>query len=158
MQGKWITSLATIMLGLAVGCAQQANPAPVASAKNPGQSTAKVAGAGAQCACGGAFCVKCDAMIGSQDGKMTLVMGDGKDSNVRFGPMTFKMTMAKPAEKAAFLGVATSPVNPALRAQLNLEKGMGLMVDEVEKGSPAEAAGIKQFDVIQLLGDQMIVD
>ncbi len=61
-------------------------------------------------------------------------------------------------EKGAFLGVAASPATPALREQLKLAKGMGLVVEFVEKGSPAEAAGLKQHDVITKLDDQRLVN
>lgn len=61
-------------------------------------------------------------------------------------------------EKAAFLGVTTSPVTAALRDQLNIAKGMGLLVELVEKDSPAEAASIKKHDILLKLGDQQIVN
>jgi len=61
-------------------------------------------------------------------------------------------------EKAAFLGVTASPPPPALREQLKLAQGEGLIVDYVEKGSPADTAGIKQYDVLEKLGDQILID
>lgn len=61
-------------------------------------------------------------------------------------------------EKAAFLGVVTTPVNAAMRQQLQLKKGVGLVVERVEKDSPAEAAGIQQYDVLEKLGDQWLVN
>src|SRR5258708_1330287 len=61
-------------------------------------------------------------------------------------------------EKAAFLGVSGSPVMPALREQLKLPKGVGLIVEHVEPKSPAEAAGIKQYDVLHKIGDQLLVN
>jgi len=70
-------------------------------------------------------------------------------------------TVARPSaktEKAAFLGLATSPVPVALREQLKLKKGVGLVVEQVEKDSPAEQAGIKQYDVLEKLDDQWLVN
>jgi len=61
-------------------------------------------------------------------------------------------------EKAAFLGVSGSPVMPALREQLKLPKGVGLVVEHVEPKSPAEEAGIKQYDVLHKIGDQLLVN
>jgi hypothetical protein len=45
-----------------------------------------------------------------------------------------------------------------MREQLKLTKGVGLVVDSVEAKSPAEAAGIKQHDVIEKLNDQWVVN
>ena len=46
------------------------------------------------------------------------------------------------------IGVACFPVDGALRAQLNLPKGQGLLVDKVLPNQPAAKAGVKQHDVI----------
>src|SRR5206468_7733179 len=51
-------------------------------------------------------------------------------------------------EKVAYLGVATMEVPPELAAQLKLSPGMGLVVNSVLPDSPAERAGVKQYDVI----------
>lgn len=61
-------------------------------------------------------------------------------------------------EKGAYLGVATTPPGPAMREQLKLAKGMGLVVDFVEPGSPAEAAGLKPHDVLTKLNDQLLIN
>jgi hypothetical protein len=61
-------------------------------------------------------------------------------------------------EKAAFLGVATSAPSATLRAQLNLSRGMGLVVDLVEKDSPAELAGVKVHDILQKFDEQLLVN
>ncbi|WP_428939524.1 S1C family serine protease [Fontivita pretiosa] len=61
-------------------------------------------------------------------------------------------------EKAAFLGVVTSPVSAAMREQLKLPKGVGLVVESVEDDSPAERAGIKQYDILQKLDDQLLIN
>jgi hypothetical protein len=61
-------------------------------------------------------------------------------------------------EKAAFLGVSGSPLVPALREQLRLPKGVGLVVDYVEPKSPAEEAGLKQYDVLHKIEDQLLIN
>jgi hypothetical protein len=61
-------------------------------------------------------------------------------------------------QKGAYLGVATSPPTPIVREQLKLAHGMGLVVDVVEKQSPAEEAGLKQYDVLTKLGDQLLIN
>ena len=54
-------------------------------------------------------------------------------------------------EKVAYLGVATMEVSPELASQLKLSPGMGLVVNMVLPDSPAERAGVKQYDVITRL-------
>jgi hypothetical protein len=61
-------------------------------------------------------------------------------------------------EKAAYVGVATAPVPPALRPHLDLPKGVGLVVERVEDQSPAKAAGLQQYDVLHKLDDQLLMN
>ena len=61
-------------------------------------------------------------------------------------------------EPSAFLGIVTAPVAPALAAQLGLREGFGLLVEEVAPDSPAQAAGLKRYDVLKLLNEQQLVD
>lgn len=61
-------------------------------------------------------------------------------------------------EKAAYLGVATSPAQPAMRQQLRLPRGVGLVVDFIEPKSPADEAGLHQYDVIEKLDDQILIN
>jgi hypothetical protein len=69
------------------------------------------------------------------------------------------MLDGRPAtEKAAFLGVSVSTVTGALRQQLKLRPGVGLVVNHVEAGSPAEAAGVKRYDILERLDDQVLIE
>jgi hypothetical protein len=61
-------------------------------------------------------------------------------------------------EKAAYLGVATSPAAPVLQKHLKLPEGVGLVVDFVEPGSPAAAAGLQPYDVLVRLERQILVN
>ena len=63
-------------------------------------------------------------------------------------------------EKAAFLGISTSPASVILRQQLNVPRGTGLVVDFVEKDSPAgsEEHGLKKYDVLEKFDDQLLVN
>jgi hypothetical protein len=62
-------------------------------------------------------------------------------------------------EKAAWLGVSTSKLPLALRKQIKLKnKYAGLIVERVEPNSPADEAGIQQFDIIEKVGDQWIIN
>ena len=61
-------------------------------------------------------------------------------------------------EKVAYLGVATMEVAPELAAQLKLSPGMGLVVNTVLADGPAERAGVKQYDLITRLDDQLLTN
>jgi hypothetical protein len=52
-----------------------------------------------------------------------------------------------------WLGVECKEASPDLRAQLGLEDGQGLVVARVAPDSPAEKAGLKQYDVILAVGE-----
>lgn len=61
-------------------------------------------------------------------------------------------------ERTTFLGVGVGPVPPPVADQLNLPEGFGLLVEFVMPGSAADAAGIKQNDVLKTLDDQKLVN
>ena len=61
-------------------------------------------------------------------------------------------------EKGTFLGLSTSAAQPALQKQLQLKPGVGLVVDAVDAGSPAEQAGVKEFDILHKLDDQILIN
>ncbi len=48
----------------------------------------------------------------------------------------------------AYLGIGYVPLNPAIAAQLNINTSNGVVVMQVQQGSPAEKAGLQQGDVI----------
>jgi len=53
-----------------------------------------------------------------------------------------------------WLGVQFGPVSKPLASQLGLQKGIGEMVLNVIEGSPADMAGLQQYDVIVRIDDQ----
>lgn len=57
-----------------------------------------------------------------------------------------------------YLGITTSPPPAALAEQLKLPPERCLIIDSVEADSPASAAGLKAFDVVEKLDDQLIVN
>jgi TolA-binding protein len=59
---------------------------------------------------------------------------------------------------AAFLGVSTTPVPPAVRRRVDLPDGIGLVIGNVEPNSPAQQAGLKQYDILHKLNDQLLVN
>ena len=56
--------------------------------------------------------------------------------------------VAPPTTEGPRLGVLVAPPGEALQAQLQLDPGLGLLVEAVQEGSIAERAGVEQFDVI----------
>jgi S1-C subfamily serine protease len=60
--------------------------------------------------------------------------------------------------QAAYLGVALAPADASLQSQLNLPEGVGLVVMGLIPQGPADAAGLKEHDVIKLLDDQIVVN
>jgi hypothetical protein len=71
--------------------------------------------------------------------------------------LTVTGRVGKP-EKIAYLGAVTTSAPAAMREQLKLAPGVGLVVDQVEPGTPAEQAGIKQHDVLEKMDDQLLVN
>ena len=55
-----------------------------------------------------------------------------------------------------WIGVQINEVSPALRSQLNLEEGRGVLIGEVLPESPASKAGVKQYDILLAIGDQKV--
>ena len=55
-----------------------------------------------------------------------------------------------------WIGLNCAEVSPALRSQLNLKDGIGLLVVKAFEGSPSQKAGLKQHDVVVKAGDKDI--
>lgn len=68
------------------------------------------------------------------------------------------MASRRPMEKGAWIGISTSPAAPVLRHQLRLPEGIGLVVDFVQPKSPADEAGVRQYDLLEKLDDQLLVN
>ena len=60
--------------------------------------------------------------------------------------------------KVTFLGVSSSVLSARMSEQLNLPPNVYLSVDQVSIGSPASEAGLKLYDVILKLDDQILVN
>ena len=61
-------------------------------------------------------------------------------------------------EKVTFLGVSASTLPERMSEQLNLPSGIHLSVDQVSPESPADLAGLKLYDVLLKLDDQILVN
>lgn len=112
-------------------------------------------------------------------GKAVMVGDDGKTSVIEFEPKDMKQmeeiskhfregqhgftwTM-RDDDNAAFahaaagkfmIGVHPEEVSDVLRAHLPVKEGVGLVVMEVVKGSPAEEAGIEKHDILIKVNDE----
>jgi serine protease Do len=74
------------------------------------------------------------------------------------GTISFVATQPGAMARAAYLGLNTSSPDAALQKQLQLKAGVGLVVDTVEAGSPAEQAGVRQYDVLHKLDEQLMIN
>ena len=89
-----------------------------------------------------------------------LQMGGGRilNNSDPYGQNVSVLSADVKTEKAAFLGVSGSPLTPALREQLKLPTGVGMVIDFVESNSPAESAGLKQYDILHKLDNQLLIN
>jgi len=69
-----------------------------------------------------------------------------------------RMAVRQRMVQAAFLGVTSKPVTAELAAQLDLPRGVGLVVTFVEPDSPAAKAGLQEHDVLHKLNDQLLIN
>jgi S1-C subfamily serine protease len=64
---------------------------------------------------------------------------------------------AAPPDGTPYMGVfLREGLDEALRAALELEPGVGLLVDDIVEASPAKAAGIRRFDVLVKLDGEPV--
>lgn len=61
-----------------------------------------------------------------------------------------------PVETKAYLGIEVSPVTPQLVQRYNLTEEEGVVITDVEPGSPADFAGIARGDVIKEINEKSI--
>jgi hypothetical protein len=79
-------------------------------------------------------------------------------------PLLCAATFADPPEGnvqtqvVPFLGIATMEATPEERAAARLPEGVGLTVQHVLENSPAASAGLKRFDVLVRLDDQLLIN
>jgi hypothetical protein len=98
-----------------------------------------------------------DAQAAVADAQTVLVQAQG--GLMRDGQQVFAFGGRQPkTEKAAFLGVASVPADPAIRDQLKLPRGVGVVIQQVTEDSPASRAGIQEHDILMKLDDQWLVN
>lgn len=155
---RW-TRLAAMVLGASLAGTALAQDKPAEAEKDKIRATVVIEKARLEEAEHAADQAKAEAQAAQRAVLRWRAAGDPAD--VMFErPVPEIMTLVAPLEmeKAAFLGVTTSPVTPALREQLKLQRGVGLVVDHVEPESPAAKAGLKRYDILQKLNDQLLIN
>jgi C-terminal processing protease CtpA/Prc len=81
----------------------------------------------------------------------------GKPVTIQVRPV-YRVTLGPATEQKTeyYIGVSIEAADEALRAQLALPKGQGVVVNDVVSGSPAEKAGVKKYDILLDLGGKHI--
>jgi serine protease Do len=98
----------------------------------------------------------------------TLVAGSAGASGIQAQGIGFAISIstAKPiAEQLiangkvvhAYLGIVYQPINPAIASQLGLQETHGVIIVQVDPGSPAANAGLQAQDVITQIDNQKLV-
>lgn len=77
------------------------------------------------------------------------ILRAGKPITIQVRPV-YRVTLGPVAGQKTeyFIGVSLEPANDALRAQLALPEGQGVLVTDVVNDSPAEKAGVKKYDIV----------
>jgi C-terminal processing protease CtpA/Prc len=85
------------------------------------------------------------------------ILRSGKPVTLRVRPI-YRVTLGPVGEQKTeyYIGVTAVGTSDAIRAQLGLAEGQGVVVSEVVNGSPAEKAGIKKYDIILGIDDKQI--
>jgi len=91
---------------------------------------------------------------------MVKIARDGKvtDRQVKLGEMEEKAEVAKTPSTHRRLGIAVQNLTPEIAKGLGLKKETGVVVTQVEPGSPASDAGIQTGDVIRELNRKPVKD
>ena len=87
----------------------------------------------------------------ARDGKVT-------DRQVKLGEMEEKAEVAKTPSTHKRLGIAVQNLTPEIAKGLGLKKETGVVVSQVEPGSPASDAGIQTGDVIREVNRKPVKD
>jgi predicted metalloprotease with PDZ domain len=70
--------------------------------------------------------------------------------------LAFLALAAAAAASDAYLGITMTNLTPSMSRALKLDEGVGVLVDRVVAGSPAEQAGLESGDVILAIDDEKL--
>ncbi|HZW34560.1 MAG TPA: PDZ domain-containing protein [Isosphaeraceae bacterium] len=95
---------------------------------------------------------------GDKPVKLSLLRG-GQPQQIPVQPRVQVMLgPVQPEAPEFWIGVSVTPIEPALRAQLQLSPNEGLSVNDVVKESAAAQAGLKVHDILLRLGGKPLTD
>ncbi|HLW66184.1 MAG TPA: PDZ domain-containing protein [Gemmataceae bacterium] len=85
------------------------------------------------------------------------LLRSGKPVTIQIQPI-YRVTLGPAGEQKTeyYIGVNVDPLDDALRAQLGLQAGKGMLITDVIVNSPAEKAGVKKHDIILELSEKPI--
>ena len=95
-------------------------------------------------------------------GKAIIIGPDGVRQEIELGgPLEGQLNQSAPGmmrfqweqSNKYMIGVNCTPISETLRAQLDLETGAGLVVEDVSNDSPAANAGLEQHDILMFADD-----
>jgi hypothetical protein len=107
---------------------------------------------------GGVLAVKGNVIGAYVDDAAVVLQSDSVLSLNGTGTVSFVATQPGAMARAAYLGVTTTAPDTALQKQLQLKPGVGLVVDSVDPDGPAEKAGVRQYDVLHKLDEQLLIN
>jgi membrane-associated protease RseP (regulator of RpoE activity) len=85
------------------------------------------------------------------------LLRSGKKKTIQVRPI-YRVTLGPVSEvkKEYFIGISLSSLDEALRSQLRLSAGQGVLITDVVKDSPAEKAGVKSNDIVLEFGSKPV--
>ena len=86
------------------------------------------------------------AIVIGPNGERQEIIFSGEPTGEGQLPNALFMTTASTGE--FMIGVGCSPIPESLASQLNLDNGLGLLVESVNEDSPASAAGLQKHDIL----------
>jgi membrane-associated protease RseP (regulator of RpoE activity) len=97
--------------------------------------------------------------------QITITLGDRSDNpDQTFSwsssgvPKAWTFNLGSSSGDGSFIGVQLTDLTPQLGDYFGVKDGNGVLIDEVEKDSPAEKAGLKAGDIIVAIGDEKVAD
>jgi serine protease Do len=106
-----------------------------------------------------------DVIRSGHEMQIAVTLGEREDSSDNIiisrgykAPQNWTFNYSNDDEEDSYIGVQLVELTPQLGAYFGADDANGVLVSEVEKGSPAEKAGIQAGDIIVAVGDDKVSD